>query len=117
MPQVLGPIPLGVEIVDKDGAINEFFRLRWQEIETSFEQVPTAARINDSGLTAALATTTVFTTVAAGVYEIDYYIRKTVAGGVSSSLTVTIGWTENGVEYHDRDRVCVKCRRDDDVSV
>src|SRR4051812_43985035 len=35
--------------------------------------------------------------LAAGTYRVTYYARKTFADGVASSLTVTLGWTENGL--------------------
>jgi hypothetical protein len=35
--------------------------------------------------------------LAAGTYRISYYLRKTVPDGVSSSLTITFGWTEGTV--------------------
>lgn len=95
--QSLAPIPLEMPIVEKSGAISLFFRERWQQLINSFALVPTVADTGTiSGLTALLATTTLQTTTIGGVYEVGYYIRKTVADGVSSSLTVTIGWTENG---------------------
>ena len=98
MPQALGPIPSDQEITERGGPITTYFRLRWQELIDSFTQVPTKTDTGTvSGLTAALATTTLLTTTQGGVYEVGYYIRKTVAGGVSSSLTVTIGWTENAI--------------------
>lgn len=98
MPMSLQPIPQGVAIVDQGGAITEFFRLRWQSLIDGFQLVPT--KVNDSttavAKTAALATTTAFTTVQNGRYRITVYLRKTVADGVASTLTLTIGWTDNG---------------------
>lgn len=97
-PQALSPIPLAVPIVEKDGAITAFFRLRWQELIGGFTVVPTKANTQvASGRTSALATTTIFTTTAAGMYRVVVYLEKTVAGGVSSSLTPTIGWTRGGL--------------------
>ena len=97
MPQNLAPLPEGAEIVDGDRSPTAFFRLLWQMIRDSMVRTPTEARISGSGQTAALATTTIRTTTLQADYEVGYYIRKTTADGVSSSLTVTLGWTENGV--------------------
>lgn len=97
MPQSLGPLPMGLAIVEKDGGPSAFFRLLWQGVRDSFVQTPTEIRISGSGQTAALALTTIRTTTVAAIFEIDYYIRKTTADGVSSSLTVTLGWLENSV--------------------
>lgn len=97
MPQTLGPLPLGTEIVGEDRTASLFFRLRWEELQQAASQIPTAsAPYSDSGLTASLATTVLFTTRIAGMYRITYYIRKTTADGVSSSLTPTFGWTDLG---------------------
>lgn len=35
-------------------------------------------------------------TVAAGLYVVSWYLSVTTPAGVSSSATVTIGWTDNG---------------------
>ena len=97
MPQSLPPIPQGVPIVDPNGAITAFFRLRWEDIITAFTTTPSIANVPKRTQTAAIATVAAFTTKRAGTYRISYYLRKTVADGVSSSLTFTWGWTETGV--------------------
>lgn len=94
MPSALAPIPAGVAIVDRDFAITEFMRLRWQQLIDAFQVSPT--RYNQQiavGKTAALATTLLYTTVTSGMYRVVVYTEKTVAAGVTSSLTVTSGWT------------------------
>lgn len=51
--------------------------------------------------TAALATTTLLMpqlpSTPAGLFRVSYYARVTTAAGTSSSLQVTIGWTDGGV--------------------
>lgn len=98
----LSPIPAGSSIVESIGTITTFFRLRWQELVDTFLIAPIVGSIqrgapSPPSLTAALATTTIFTTLTAGLYEIGYYYRRTGIDGVSSSLQATVGWTENGV--------------------
>lgn len=97
MASTLAPIPEGTQIVDKAGAITIFFRLRWDDLIQAAGLTPTVARVALTGQTAAIVTTAAFTTLAAGSYEISYYLRKTVADGVNSSATVTVGWTESGI--------------------
>ena len=46
---------------------------------------------------AAIGTTALLTTTAAGLYRVTWYLRITQAAGVSSSVTVTIAWTESAV--------------------
>jgi len=97
MPRSLAPIPLGAQIVEKSGAITDFFRLRWQSLIDSFQLSSTVADVQKLAQTAAIATAAAFTTETAAFYRISYYMRKTVADGVSSRLTVTVGWTESGI--------------------
>lgn len=97
MPQSLPPITLGTPIVDENGGPNLFLLLRWQDLINSFTATPTV--YNDqpaAARTSALGTTTLFTTVVGGRYRVTVYMEKTVADGVSSSLTPTSGWTRNG---------------------
>lgn len=97
IPQSLAPIPEGTQIVDKNGAITTFFRLRWESLINGFQFTPTVAVVQLTGQHATIVTTAAFTTLTAGRYRISYYLRKTAADGVSSSLTVTLGWTESGI--------------------
>lgn len=96
-PQSLAPIPSDQEITETGGPITTFFRLRWQEMIDSFTRVPTLAGIDTGVLTAAKATTIAQTVIAAGLYRIGIYLQKITADGVSSSLTLTVGWTSRGV--------------------
>lgn len=97
MPQSLPPLVQGHPIVDSEGAPTGFYLLRWQDLINSFTATPNIANAQIAdGLTAALATTTLFTTLAPGRYRVTVYLEKTVPGGVTSSLTPTIGWTRAG---------------------
>lgn len=95
--QQLGEIPVGVAITDKDGVITLFFRLLWQQLIDGFVKTPTAATVERTNQGAVIATTSAYLVRAAGLYRVSYYTRKTVADGVSSSLTVTLGWTDHAV--------------------
>ena len=96
MPEI-SQIPLTVPFVTpKDGTLTIFGRLRWEEVRTLQAQSPVAVSLSDDTLTAALATTTLLTTTQSGVYRITAYLRKTVADGVSSSLTPTFSFTDRG---------------------
>lgn len=46
---------------------------------------------------AAIGTTAAWTTTTEGLYRVNVYLRITAAAGVSSSVTVTISFTESGV--------------------
>ncbi len=92
--RTLQPIPEGTPIATKEGTITLFFRLAWQALIDSFVFTPTVSQIANLAKTAAIATAAVYTTRSSGLYRISYYLRKTVADGVSSSLQVTFGWTD-----------------------
>lgn len=98
MPRSLAPIPEGVPIVEEGGSITTFFRLRWQSLVDGFLFTPSIASLSSGSPnpTAAIPTTAVYTTRAAGRYRVSYRMRKTIADGVSSSLTLTVGWIEGG---------------------
>lgn len=100
MPRSLDPIPLGAPITDGNGIVVLFFRLLWQALIDLSLLTPTVANTNGdatyTGRNSALPTTTIYTTTSGGAYRVGYYVEKTVADGVNSSATVTIGWTHNG---------------------
>lgn len=97
MPRTLAPIPAGSAIVNQNGSITDFFRLRWQSLIDGFLFSPSVASVSFDLKTAAIVTVAAYTTRASGLYRVSYFIRKTIADGVSSSLTVTLGWIEGGI--------------------
>lgn len=99
MAELLAPIPLETPIVTRDGVITEFFRRRWQELIDRSVRTPTLAAAALQAQNAAIATTAVFTTVTPALYRVSWYLRKTTADGVSSSVQITIGWTESGLPF------------------
>ena len=96
MARTLTIIPAFTPITERDGRITSFFRAAWQTLITGFQLIPAVAIVTALGQTAAIATTTAWVTTSPGMYRVSWYLRKTVAGGVSSSLTMTIGWTDRG---------------------
>lgn len=96
MPRPLPPIPSGIQIVNSDGSITIFFRGLWQQIVNSFLLTSDVAIPSGAGQNATIAPTTAFIPQVAGWYRVSYYLRKTINDGVSSSLTMTIGWTDHG---------------------
>lgn len=61
-----------------------------------------SARVNDAltktNQSASLGATALQSrSLSAGLYRVDTYARITQAATVNSSLTVTVGWTENGI--------------------
>jgi hypothetical protein len=104
------PIPsdapfTGTIVVDKQTGtaktvyMSEDFANWLLEQQTRWNQSPVSVgdSINVSGSSASIATTPAFTTLDAGMYRVTFYARVVTAGTISSSLTVTIGWTDEAV--------------------
>lgn len=97
MSRSLAPIPLKQPIVDRQGQITEYFRLRWQQLIDAFTTSPTVSPSTLlTGQTASIVTSTAFTTTFQGLYRVSYYLRKTLPDGAGSSLTMTLGWIDEG---------------------
>lgn len=95
--QQLGEIPIDVEITESGGPVTLFFRELWQQLQGMVGKIATVATTELTNQAAAIVTTRAYLVQTPGIYRIAYYVRKTVADGVSSSLTVTLGWTDHGV--------------------
>lgn len=99
MPRSLNALPQFAPIVDNNGLITIFFRRVWAAVMYGWTRVPAAGSNGQAGLTAAITTTTILTPDSDGFVRVGYYLRKTVADGVSSSLTFTVGWTQGGQAF------------------
>jgi hypothetical protein len=99
VPRSLSPIPVGTPITDGKGIVTLFFRLLWQALIDLSLITPTVANTLFANQNAALLTTALYTTTSGGAYRIGYYLEKTIADGVNSSATVTLGWTHNGKAF------------------
>lgn len=99
MPNALQPIPVKTQIVaPTTGSITLFFRQAWEALRAAIATVPTiGSGIDLTNQSAALAGTLLATVTSAGKYRVSYYIRKTVADGVASSVAFTWHWTESGI--------------------
>src|SRR5256885_2073520 len=81
------------------GISGDYYRWFTEEIVRRLQRcaqvliVPTAL----TGQSAAIAFTTVIAAPATTAYRLSWYASITTADGVSSSLTVTIRWTDDGV--------------------
>lgn len=99
MPNALQPIPVKTAIVTPTtGAISLFFRQAWEALRAAVAVVPTVGNgFDTTNQGASIAGQLLHTVTAAAKYRVSYYVRKTVADGVSSSLTFVWHWTESGV--------------------
>ena len=69
------------------------------ELTTRFNNTPESIGngVALEGQSASIAATPAYTTQSAGYYRVSVYARVTTADGVSSSLIVTIAWTDGGI--------------------
>lgn len=94
----LAPIPLRTPIVDGvRGAINEFFRLRWEELRTLTGQVAAKGVYTATGQGASILSKQVITAFVAGSYRVTFTARRTTPDGAGSSLQFTWHGTDGGV--------------------
>jgi len=96
----LSPIPFRIVLTDLKTLLLRNEWVRWLQsvkdaIDASAQQVGPSLALTAQG--AALAATAILTAPAAGLFRVNYYTRITQAASVSSSLTVTIRWTDGGV--------------------
>ena len=96
MPRFLPAIPSEVTIVDNLGRITTFFRLQWQALIDSSIYSPNVSVTTKENQTDQLPIANAYVTKNAAWYRINYSLHKTIADGVSSSLIMTIGWTDHG---------------------
>lgn len=91
-PQTFKPLP-GFTMSKDFG--NWFFASLVQPIANAPQFYPTVAL---TGQSASIGTTPIpLPSLATGLYRLTYYARITTADAVSSSLTVTLTWTDGGV--------------------
>lgn len=105
------PVPIRQVAVTQDGApVSAALKAEWRLLFTQpwvkwFETIralfdQTFGQVAASDLTAqgaAVTTTPVLANAAAGVYRVSFYVRVSRAATTSSSVQVTIGWTDGGV--------------------
>ena len=72
----------------------EWFNSLSAELDKSQRLV---SSVSLTGQSASISATNVSAGVAAGLYRLSYYTRITTVATTSSSLTVTLGWTEGSV--------------------
>lgn len=93
------PIPSRDPVVDnKTGLITRTWQVYFRNLRTDIDSAPASLhQVALTAQTASIAATAVPSDVlTAGLYRVSWYARITRAATTSSSLTVTIGWTEQG---------------------
>lgn len=91
--------PLNDVVIDKTGRLTDLWRQWFGRLPATLGAIPSILNVvNLSGQSASLAATDFSnTSLLAGIYRASYRVQITQAAGVSSSLTVSILWTDGGV--------------------
>ncbi len=93
------PIPSRDPVVEKSGLITRVWQVYFRNLRTDIDVAPAALhQVTLTGQTASIAATAIPSdALTAGLYRVSWYARVTTAATTSSSLTVTVGWTEGAV--------------------
>lgn len=96
---MLGPPPLRDPVVnDSGGALGTWGKWFMALRNAVAVSTPTVGATRLQGQNTSLATTPLATvTLSAGLYRLTQYVRVTRAATTSSSIQVTVLWTDNGV--------------------
>ncbi len=98
----LDPPPYIAPIAEGRNEVMGSAWMRWFQasVFTTLSSTPSVfnSRIALTAQNASIGTTNIpLPAISAGQYIMSYYARITTAAGVSSSLTVTLGWTESSI--------------------
>lgn len=83
----------GAPVVEASDAFKTYMRGQEDAINAAAQSVVTPIALTAQN--ASKATTDLTASAAAGLYSFQFYASVKTAAGVSSSLTATLGWTEN----------------------
>lgn len=94
----LSPFPAKTTVTGVGGWLTEPWRKWFLDLYTRVVSVPAVlAHVTATAQAAAITTTDATAVPATGVYRVSYRARISQAASSSSSLTVTLGWTDTGV--------------------
>ena len=99
MSAALDPIPQSDPLIDESQHMGE----RWYRWLSAFvtrclTAILRVAAVHRSGLSSSQSATTIYTPNQTGlIWRVNWAVRVTTAAAVSSSIAVTINWTEGGV--------------------
>ena len=96
---VLSQVPLRTTVFGADRNISQYWAFWLTQLRARLNLCPERIGLTSlTGQTAALSATAVSTAVLhTGLYRISYYVRVTTAATTSSSVTLTLGWTDRTV--------------------
>ena len=94
----LPPFPLRNVVTEPTRFLSSLWRDWFTALRDAIHlAVARAASTSVTAQSAAISSTTAHAVTETGLYRVSYRARITTAATVSSSLTVTVGWTDTGV--------------------
>jgi hypothetical protein len=93
------PMPSRDAMIDREGIVRRTWQVWFRNLTNTVNDAPsriqTVSLVNQSASIG--ATSIPSTTLTAGLYRVTWYLRISTAAGTSSSVTVTLGWTDDTV--------------------
>ena len=98
MSQALDPIPQSDPLIDPSGRMGERW-YRWLSLVVTrlLSAVLTVASTHRTGLSASISATTIYTPTQPATFEVSWAARVSTAASTSSSIAVTVSWTQGGI--------------------
>ena len=94
------PMPARDAMTDpKTGLIRRTWQVWLRNLTTTVNDAPVRIQtVSVSGQAASIGTTSIpASSLSAGLYRVTWYLRITTAAATSSSVTVSLGWTDDTV--------------------
>jgi hypothetical protein len=93
------PMPSRDAMIDEIGLVRRTWQVWFRNLTNTVNDAPSRIQtISLVGQAASIGTTSIpSTTLTAGLYRVTWYLRISTAAGTSSSVTVTLGWTDDTV--------------------
>jgi hypothetical protein len=93
------PMPARDAMIDREGIVRRTWQVWFRNLTNTVNDAP--SRIQTVSLvsqSASIGATSIpSTTLTAGLYRVTWYLRISTAAATSSSVTVTVGWTDDTV--------------------
>ena len=93
------PMPSRDAMTDEQGIVRRTWQVWFRNLTNTVDDAPSRIQtVSLVGQSASIGTTSIpSTTLTAGLYRVTWYLRISTAAGTSSSVTVTLGWTDDTV--------------------
>jgi hypothetical protein len=93
------PMPARDAMIDREGIVRRTWQVWFRNLTNTVNDAPSRIQtVSLAGQSASIGTTSIPSTpLTAGLYRVTWYLRISTAAGTSSSVTLTLGWTDDTV--------------------